>query len=159
MSNFEVSPPIIRWYETKRQLFRHVNLFFLYLWCISRQAETSYLVDYKHFPFDQCREVKLHFGRGGKTSKFDTLKLRRLTSRENMFCGRTFTGRWNGQYLEFPHACTIYDGTFKYERFRKNDLVEFFVSHKTRFLWTYLILLDNFLPYCLKNLGDFPTTK
>ena len=73
-SNFEVFPPII-WcgmeQRSKRQLFSYAKMFYHFLWCISRQAETSFLVDYKDLPFEQWREKNFKF-LGGKTSKFDT---------------------------------------------------------------------------------------
>ena len=48
----------------------------------------SFLVDLKHIPFEQCREVSHLAG-----------KLQSLTSRENVFCSRAFTGRCNRRYI------------------------------------------------------------
>ena len=47
---------------------------------------SSFLVVENHLPIEQCWEVKLH-----SRENLRHLKLRRLTSRENMFCASTFT--------------------------------------------------------------------
>ena len=96
VSNFEFFLLIIRWYGAKRQLLSHAKLFFLFLWCISRQAKTSFLLIRIIFPFRSLEKKNFTF-LGGKTSKFDTWNLDVWLHVETCFaCLRSWVDGING---------------------------------------------------------------